>query len=461
MLLLSYVHTSIAFDQSQWITALYKTNRTILFKDLTYPGAHDAITADLSTDIPYYEDIGSLLRVWPIRQLSSIVAGSVIRSFSQTQLINITSMLNGGIRLLDLRATIKDRIYDEHCLDGEWRGYHGVVTNKPFREYIKEVSSWIHLPQYRSEIVLVMISYHGDNECVSNCWNSIPSVCVQRLFSDTVEILGRDILFNQTSHNISTVNIGDLVDSGQRIILLWSGTDSLTQTHDRDFAVDQASATCQDSCNPTLNTGSLKNISDKVISLDTSFRRIAKHVSNNKLSIMGLENSILPCIAKVGAVRAIDRNYCNGAKHSNIINTGWCLSCENCFNMPSNLQGCPWVTMTSNAAIVNYYTQRSLDNVVRYPDHYRFPSILYQDMLDFNGRVIVDPYQYNISTPYVETIVLYNFLRHSPKHALTRVLREKYYNSSPIRNLPSSPRDGIYPQNGPNSWPISNKCSVG
>ena len=118
-LLFLFAHTCSAFNQSQWITEIHKTNSSILFKDLTYPGAHDALTSDLGIEIPYYEDIGALIRVWPIRQLSSAVAGSVIRSFSQTQIISVTSMLDGGIRLLDLRATIRDRVYDAQCRDGE------------------------------------------------------------------------------------------------------------------------------------------------------------------------------------------------------------------------------------------------------------------------------------------------------------------------------------------------------
>ena len=454
-----FVYTNGIFDQSLWITELHKANPSIKFKDLTYPGAHDALTFDLGVEIPYYEDIGSLIRVWPLRQFSSALVGSVIRSFSQTQIINITDMLDGGIRLLDLRATVKDYVYDKQCLDSKWWGYHGVITNKPFQEYIDEIARWINKPKYRSEILILMISYHGDSDCSTNCWNNIPSSCIQRLFTETVDVLGRNILFNKTSHNVSSVSIGDIIRSGQRIILLWSESELLTHTNDRDFAIDQASTTCQNNCKPILDTGSLRNISDKLFRLNMSFSALVRH-NRDRLSIMGLENSILPCVAKVGAVRAIDKNFCKGNQHSTIISSGWCSKCEDCFNTPSGIKGCPWVTMKSNAAIVNYYTQRPLDTVVRYSEHYRFPSIVYQDMIALDGRVIIDPYSYDVSSPYVETIVLDNFIKQLPYLNLTFYLREKYVSSFPVKNLPTNPEDGIYPQNGPKSWPNFNKCHL-
>jgi hypothetical protein len=446
-----------ALSRAGWIGELYNVDPTIMFSDLTYPGAHDALTGDLGTEIPYYGDISALARIWPFRHLSS--AGAVIRSFSQTQTTNVTSILNGGIRLLDLRAVVKERVYDPRCLDGEWYGYHGVVTAKPFQEYIRELSAWTSLPEHRSEIVIAMVSFHGDNECVADCWNSIPPACVKRLFTDTVSSIGPGAIFNGSQYDILRVGLDALIQSNRRIVLLWSDTRSISSMRYHSLAVDLASTTCQDSCTPTLSTGSLKDVPGKKADLDKSFESLAGvDIPDPRLSIMGLENSILPCVAKVGALRLFDSRYCLRDTGPAAFGSEWCDGCETCFNMPLKLNGCPWITMPSNAALVNYYTQRSLDNVVRNPDRFKFPSILYQDMVTPTGRVIIDPYNLTLSAPFTESIILSNFQRLLPNHTSTMELRASYDRTRPVQNLPESPGDGIYAQEGANKWPVSDAC---
>jgi hypothetical protein len=114
--------------------------------------------------------------------------------------------------------------------------------------------------------------------------------------------------------------------------------------------------------------------------------------------------------------------------------------------------------MPENAALVNYYTQKSLDSVVRYPDMYRFPSIIYQDMISKDGGVIIDPYGQETSSPYTQTVILANFLRYCREANITHRLLESYEELRPVKDLPLSPDDGIYPQNGANRWPRVETC---
>ena len=145
---------------SSWLarlSPLLGTNTTLL--DLTLPGVHDAMTYDLSTTLSDgYEGMGPVISKL-LHAVTPAVAGSFVRTQGQTQGINITAMLDAGIRFIDFRIMYSDRPLG--IFDRDWYCLHGDQTKQTALTYLKEVRTWMDANP--GEIVVFWASRHGDN----------------------------------------------------------------------------------------------------------------------------------------------------------------------------------------------------------------------------------------------------------------------------------------------------------
>merc|ERR1712136_247062 len=90
-------------DLANWMGQLEPILGESTLLDLSLPGAHDAMTYDLSDTLSDgYEGIDAVVSDL-LHDVTPLVAGSFVRAQGQTQGINMTSFLDAGVRFIDFR----------------------------------------------------------------------------------------------------------------------------------------------------------------------------------------------------------------------------------------------------------------------------------------------------------------------------------------------------------------------
>eukprot|EP00971_Amphidinium_carterae_P062815 1243182-Amphidinium_carterae.3 len=148
----------VTLDLSSWMGQLEPVITGATLLDLTLPGAHDAMTYDLSDSLSDgYEGMGPALSAI-LHAVTPAMAGRFIRQQGQTQGLSVESMLDGGVRFIDFRimySSAPDRVAG----DKDWYCLHGCQSKQKAIAYLQTIQSW--LQKHPKEIVVIMATRHG------------------------------------------------------------------------------------------------------------------------------------------------------------------------------------------------------------------------------------------------------------------------------------------------------------
>lgn len=230
-LLLLFVNTSTSLSTRKefnngtaflpdWMGHIMPAIENASILDLSLPGTHDTMTYDLDLivsdgGIDDEDKISDLLQYitdhYPNAPLDYVL--KIVRDLATTQLLNVTSALNSGIRFLDFRT-----MREEH--EDDWRCLHLLQTKELSRKYFHHIRDWIE--EHDTEIVIIWISKHGNDN--SRGTDQYPDVTVkekQRYWNNITEIFkGR--LFDKSISSLKDTPIKTLLERKHNVVILAS-----------------------------------------------------------------------------------------------------------------------------------------------------------------------------------------------------------------------------------------------
>lgn len=207
-------------------------NSTLL--DLTLPGAHDAMTYDLSTTLSDgYEGLGPVLSKL-LHGLSPLVAGEFVRQQGQTQGLNVTAMLDHGIRFIDFRIMFTDA--PGGIFDRDWFCLHGCQTVRTAISYLREVHAWMEA--HPTEILVFWASRHGDDQATGDDAYPSTTAAQRQLFWSEVNSTFGPMLFDSSTGALNATPVAELLRRGQRLV--WLANDWVQSTGRSPRALDAA-----------------------------------------------------------------------------------------------------------------------------------------------------------------------------------------------------------------------------
>lgn len=202
-------------NYASWMGDLENLGDFTLF-EIAIPGAHDAV----SYNIPVYgaalsEEGQNQIDEWwgpAAMELVNIVVGSQITAWARSQGLSLTDQLNAGIRYFDIRSAL------DVDSDGNQtvRGTHFQFTEDSMETLLNEVKAFIDCTS--AEIVILDFNhFYGANP--SSAFGSTTDFPHQDFVDNTLTPLFASIAVTELNDTI-----GEMLDSGQRVVILYSET---------------------------------------------------------------------------------------------------------------------------------------------------------------------------------------------------------------------------------------------
>lgn len=182
-------------DLSSWMSNVADLN----FMDVTFPGSHNSVAYDLTTDInrddPEYVKVkeGITTIGLPEEYFAQWICG-----YALTQSLSISEQLQAGIRYLDMSID-----YD----GSSFRGVH-LMFGKSAEELLTQIKTFLTANENEVVVIEVDTVYADITEA--------QFLELQTIFVDT---LGESLLIPTTT-DLTSVTFGDLVDAGTRVLLV-------------------------------------------------------------------------------------------------------------------------------------------------------------------------------------------------------------------------------------------------
>eukprot|EP00931_Biecheleriopsis_adriatica_P086836 TRINITY_DN61407_c0_g1_i1.p1 TRINITY_DN61407_c0_g1~~TRINITY_DN61407_c0_g1_i1.p1 ORF type:complete len:485 (-),score=59.80 TRINITY_DN61407_c0_g1_i1:131-1537(-) len=350
-------------DLSNWMGQLEPVIGNVTLLDLSLPGAHDAMTYDLSNSLSDgYEGLGPVVSGL-LHKVTPHVAGSFIRSQSQTQGINLTSMLDAGTRFIDFRIMYTGS--PGQLQHKDWYCLHGCETQQPALTYLQQVKAW--MDDHPKEIVVFWASRHGSTSMVgTDQYPSTTPAQRQAFFSAVRKVFG-DLLFNATESSLNGTDIASLWRRGHRV--LWFASDYAESTANSSLALD---ARLIDNQLPEVGPrdGSLA-----LMRQGRNLREGDKH--NGTFFLMSMASSPHCQIEAVALMTFLP-----------LFKEKYAKKCAQCFDIPG-MDWCP-ESLQDVGQLYNYYNQIALETAYTESatdESVDFPHAIYIDGLDFGGRI--------------------------------------------------------------------------
>lgn len=352
---------------ANWMGALAPLLANVTLLDITLPGAHDAMTYDLTRTLSDgYEGLGPVISKL-LHAVSPAVAGEFVRTQSQTQERNVTALLDGGIRFLDFRimfTTPPGRFFAR-----DWYCLHGTQTKQTALTYLRQVRTW--MDAHPSEIVVIWASRHGDNEL--NGTRQYPRTTPgqrQHFFDGVVATFG-SLMFNSSQGSLNSTSFGTLLARDQRLV--WYAADYAESTGSSPLALDgrlinnQLSGSLTDEAKGSREQAAIFRRASATRSVDKAANRFFLLSMADSTPLAVLENAallhFLPFIEK--------------QKRTAV--------CAAALNIPTMQGWCP-MTQMDIALLANYYSQATLE-AAYLDDASDFPHAIYIDGIDEGGVI--------------------------------------------------------------------------
>jgi hypothetical protein len=325
------------------------------------------MTYDLSTTISDgYEGLGPVVSKL-LHAVTPHVGGKFIRAQGQTQGLNITSMLDGGIRFIDFRIMYTDP--PKGIFDREWYCLHGCQTQQPALTYLQEVRAW--MDEHPSEILVFWASRHGDNGPTgTDQYPDTTPAQRQQFFAAVASTFG-SLMYNASEGSLNATTISTLLARGQRLV--WYAADSAESTGNSPLALDGRLIDNQLS-------GAVDNEIDGSNNQAAIFRGAAARREANKAQ----NRFYLLSMASSGPSDVVENaallHFLPGvgaAKHT--------AACAAALHIPGMDAWCP-MTLMDLSLLANYYNQQTLE-AAHLDEHSDFPNAIYIDAIDQGGTI--------------------------------------------------------------------------
>jgi hypothetical protein len=383
------------------------SNRSVL--DISLPGTHDSMTSDLSyivsdgaNDLP--PSIAWVLHTFgPIIGVKQI--GEFIKDQAQTQGLSMKEQLEAGMRFIDFRImyTAAPKSVGTH----DWYCLHMVETNNKAVSYLQQAKDF--LDTHKNEVLVMWLSRHGNGCAAGNDqYPNVASADKQKLWSEIKTLFG-PLLFNKEQHLLNETTVGEMVSSGQRLVLYVADHDEFTNND----------TTVYEGCNHLSNDlkgGDLTNINKTIQDWDGAFLTAPgvqrQHMANDQLNLVSFAGSP-PGDQQTDAAMLKFDPLVNKKKTTE--------KCAKIFNIPNMTEWCP-ATLLDCEQLRDYYLQISMDRVISSESAVYgagFPGAFYLDAVGHNGtlrtgtRLLSKDSSSNGDTEtagyaYADTVVLYN-----------------------------------------------------
>lgn len=359
---------ALALDTANWMRDMWPVISPLSVLDLSLPGTHDTLTADLSdtiadnaNDLP--PDVADVLHDLVPREL----IGSFIRKQAQTQGLTVTEQLDAGVRFLDFRMTYTrgpDSVLGKH----DWYGLHLVETNQRAVAYFREIQEWLIAHPY--EFVVLPLTKHGTfcENGTAQFPGTTPAVR-QALWKDIEGIFG-EMLVDHTRVRVNETSLADMLKLKGRVVVYAGDYRQFTNNSTR--ALD-ACLIYNDLQGDVENEE--QSVASQLQTFENALQTRAKLKRENRFFLMSLATS-----GGNNLVFAIELVF-QPFDHSAIRR-----KCAALFHMPNVTDWCP-LSLLEMSQTAEYYNQRVLHEAVT--RGFAFPNAIYTDAIDHNGTIRV------------------------------------------------------------------------
>jgi len=383
---------------SNWMGEMSDIIGELCLLDLSLPGTHDTLTYHLSTIVSDggADDFIKLAEV--LHEYESVIPDGIedfIRQQSQTQVLNITSQLDNGIRFLDIRQMLE---YSDE--NPEWHSLHFMESIETSIAYFTEIREW--MDAHPSEVVVLWLSKHGSTCKVGE--DQYPNVSVEekQAFWATIKDIFSGIITDFSVTSINETSISTMLSRNHRAVFYVSDYEEFTGSS--KYALDGC----------LIDNKLSPGIDDEVNSKDWELEQFknanatkAADKAEQKLFLISLSTGIpdtqIEKAAKIKFLPSSEEDVAECAAAFNIPGMNWC---------PQTLLDC--------AQLENYYKQITLEEVISQVD-YGFPNAIYINAIDWEGTIRTgtevlwggqrdgsDPNHQTSAYAYVDTMLLYN-----------------------------------------------------
>lgn len=360
---------SAKLDLSNWMGQLEPVIGDATLLDLSLPGAHDAMTYDLSdTMSDGYEGIGPILSSF-VHHVTPLVAGKFIRQQGQTQGMNITAMLDGGIRFIDFRI-MRTAKPDSIVSRKDWYCLHGCQSKDTAMTYLKQAREW--LDAHPKEVVVFWASRHGDTGATGTDQYPSTTPKQRQVFFSEVRQTFEGMMFDSSQGMLNETRLTDIWSRGQQVV--WYAADYAESTASSPLAID-----CR-LINNALPSSGAEHPLGALDSFRTGAATAADNKASNRFFLMSLASS--PPDKAVGSAALLV--YVPFAfRKANI------EKCAQAFNIPNMSGWCP-MSLQDAGQLNNYYVQLTLEQAYLEGNSNRavdFPNAIYIDGIESEGRI--------------------------------------------------------------------------
>jgi hypothetical protein len=357
----------MTLDLANWMGQLEPIMGEATLLDLSLPGAHDAMTYDLSDTLSDgYEGIDAVVSDL-LHDVTPLVAGEFVRAQGQTQGINMTSFLDAGVRFIDFRIMYTHEPDTVWFPPQDWYCLHGTATQHKAITYLQQARQW--LDAHPKEIVVFWASRHGDNGDTGTDQYPDTTPAQRQAFFSAVQGVFKDMMFDASLGRLNETSVATLLERGQRVV--WYAADYAESTANSTFALDGRKI---DNQLPGAGSsfGSLPM-------LRSGAARLASDRGSDRFFLMSLAQSGSTCEVEAAA----EVYFLPLGKDSNR------AKCAACFNIPGMDSWCP-MTLQDVAQLTNYYNHVALDvayNEAASNTDVDFPHAIYIDGIDVGGLI--------------------------------------------------------------------------
>lgn len=368
--LLLVAASAAELDLSNWMGQLAPVLGSATVLDLSVPGAHDTMTFDLSTSLSDgYEGLNPTISAL-FHAVTPLLAGHFTRHLAQTQGLNITQLLDAGVRYIDYRvmySTAPDRAISKK----DWYCLHGCQTEHKAIEFLQEMRRW--LDAHPKEILVIFSSRHGNLHITGTKQFPATTPAERQAFWSLAERTFEGLLFDSRLGRVNETSVATLWQRGQRV--LWYAGDWAEFTNSSPLALDSR----------LYLNNELPDAGPNYAALDL-FRRGAAENAKMKAADQFKQVSIAagPSVAYIEDVAKLTFLPDLFGSHKRYV-----AECVRELEIPQMGGWCP-MRLMDLSTIWNFYNQRTLE--AAYTEgatnlDVDFPQTVYLDAIDVGGLI--------------------------------------------------------------------------
>ena len=351
--------------------------------DLSFPGTHDTLTYDLSTEtsdggVDNHDKFAAMMHKF--HSVVPEVLGDFIRQQAQTQGLNVQEQLDNGVRFLDLRTMFE---YSDKIRHPDWYSLHFLQSNQKMMVYLTTIRDW--LVKHPTEVVVLWLSKHG-SACAKGA-DQYPNTSIQekQAFWAQIEKLFDGMLLSGNNKSLPPVSVSEtpvsqLIARNARAIFYV--TDYVEMTNSSPEALD--GCLIDNRLGPSVvNEPAAVSWEENLFKNATLTKFYNKR--EKKFLLMSMATGVPGAVvAAQGDIRLVH----HGDEDAGSIGEKVAIKeCTKAFKIPDFKGWCP-PTLLDISMLENYYKQLTLDEA--YNNRMRgwaFPNAIYLNGVDMGGTI--------------------------------------------------------------------------